>query len=82
MITVNSDGSALSNDFISKLNSDSRNFKARFLIEGSVLSCDIKKVSIGKGSGKGVCPGNSYVPYFDAQVMGCNTDLYGTDIEL
>ena len=82
MITVNSDGSALSNDFISKLNSDSRNFKARFLIEGSVLSCDIKKVSIGKGSGKGVCPGNLYVPYFDAQVMGCNTDLYGTDIEL
>lgn len=82
MITVNSDNQFLSDAFISKLNSDSRRFRARFLVKGDVLSCDILKITANKGAGKEISPGSVYVPYFKAQITSCDTVLDGRDIVL
>lgn len=69
-------------DFITEVTKLSRNFRARILLDGSALDCDIKSIHIHKGSGTEVVPGSVYVPYIDAELMNCSTALKGEDITL
>lgn len=71
-----------SNEFIAKINSDSRTFKARFLVDGNALSCDITDLKLNKGAGKSIVPGAIYVPYFDAELANCDTSVANEDITL
>lgn len=82
MISNNVDGSALSSAFLEKVNSDSRTFKARFLLGGSVLECDTISVRWHKGAGESVCPGSVFVPYLEATLANCNAELKGKDLTL
>lgn len=71
-----------SSAFISKVNSDSRTFRARFLIGGSALSCDVGHITVYKGAGQEIAPGTVYVPYFEAEITNCETVLYGREVVL
>lgn len=50
MITRFIDGAFIGQSYIDALKEDSRQFLARFMLNGSELSCGIKKVEFGKGS--------------------------------
>ena len=50
MISKNSSGSNLNANYGSIIQGDSRSFQAKFLLNGSELSCDMVRLEIKKGS--------------------------------
>ena len=50
MITVQSNGNPITQNFIDAVQDDSRRFLVQFLIDGAELDCDIDSVSVTKGS--------------------------------
>ncbi len=61
---------------------NARTFLARFLINGSELSCDILSITVTKGAGEKFSPGFLFIPYMEARISNCNVDLEGVDITL
>ena len=65
-----------SNDFITTVQETSRQFKARLLIDGSELDCDISNIKCYKGScGSELAVGAVYAPYLEGVLKRCDTDL-------
>ena len=69
-------------NFITEVTKLSRNFRARFLLNGTALSCEIKSIRIHKGSGPDVVPGSVCVPYIEAELFNCSTALQGETLTL
>lgn len=63
MITTNIEGNAISEGFISEIQSDSPNMTARLWYNGAELPCDIVKATVEKGS----CGSN---PFMIGEVVG------------
>lgn len=69
-----------SNNMITYIGGNARTFKARFLVNGSELSCDILSVTVNKGAGEKLTPGSLFIPYLEAKIANCSTSLEGVDI--
>ena len=70
-----------SSQFITEVGKTSRRFRARFLLNGSELDCDISKIQCFKGScASELSIGCVYAPYIEATLKRCNTDLDGEEL--
>ncbi len=67
-----------SNEFITAVEQTSRQWSARFVLNGEVLDCDISKITCYKGScGNDLAVGCVYAPYIEATLRRCNTNIDG-----
>ena len=59
----------------------SRQFTARFLVNGETLECDIENVKCHKGScGNELAIGSVYASYIEASLKNCNTPLRNKEL--
>lgn len=72
---------SVSNAFKTVIEEKSRRFTARFLIDGSALSCDIINVKCYKGScGSELALGSVYASYIEATLKNCSTVLKNKEL--
>ena len=72
---------SVSNAFRTAVESTSRQFTARFLIDGNVLDCDIDNVKCYKGScGNELAIGSVYASYIEATLKRCDTVLRNKEL--
>lgn len=70
-------------EFNTIVNQESRTFRARFLKAGEVLDCEIKSITIYKGAcGNEFSIGSIFMPYIDAEIMGCSQALENQELTL
>lgn len=68
--------------FGTTIENKSRTFHARFLVNSSVLACDIEKIVCTKGAcSEQIVPGSVYVPYLEATLKSCSINLKGVELE-
>lgn len=84
MITTNSSGQPLSEEFISALTADDRQYRGKLLINGVELDGDIKAFSVTKGScgsSEGFSVGDVVGSTLTAGIMSLSTPVKGETIE-
>ena len=84
MITVNTNGSAISAGFITALTADNTEYQARLLEGNTVLDCAISKLTITKGScgnAEAFTIGNVVGSTLVAEVKGLATAVKGKEIK-
>lgn len=70
-----------SNAFNTAIEETSRQFTARFLVDGVTLDCDIENVKCHKGScGNELSIGSVYASYIEASLKKCSTSLRNKEL--
>ena len=85
MISVNSNGQALSAGFITALTDDNTEYQARLLDNGTVLDCAITRITVTKGScgsEEAFSIGNIVGSTLVADVKGLSTPVKGKELEV
>ena len=85
MINKNSSGNNLNANYGTTIQSDTRSFLAKFLLNGNELTCGIKKFQISKGScgtNEGFSIGGVISSRLTAEVYGLTTNIKTEDIEV
>lgn len=85
MITKNSSGTSLSANYDTKVATSPREWEVQFYMNGNLLSCGIKSVTVTKGScgdTEAFSIGNVYSSMMNAELMGLTDDIKGRDIEV
>ena len=72
-----------STEFNTVVSSTSRTFRARFQLNGELLSCDVKSIKVYKGAcGDQLSPGSIFVPYIESEIAGCTVNLENEELTL
>lgn len=85
MINKNSSGNNLNANYGTTVQADSRSFLAKFLLNGTELSCDIKKFQVSKGAcgtNEGFQIGGVISSILTAEVFGLSTNIKTEEIEV
>ena len=83
MITTQANGQPLSSNYSSVVREDSRDFIAALYVDGSLLSCDIVKLQVDKGSCSGAVftLGSVVASKLTLVVQNLTDDIKGKDID-
>lgn len=72
-----------SEDFITAIAGDSRNFRTSIRINSTEIDGDIQTVDVFRGTGsESILFGATYIPYFTAKIANLSTDLQDADVTL
>lgn len=85
MITKNSSGTSLSANYDTAVATSPRQWEVQFYMNGNLLSCGIKSLTVTKGScgdTEAFAIGNVYSSMMTAELMGLTDEIKGRDIEV